>query len=161
MNIGEAPATSAVETKPAPAADEDGEERRMVNIAVKPCAGVDPETLYKKITDTVKGEPASKVKWDETCKVDGGKIHASFTIAVEADFDEEVMEWIEYMEDEVESSQVTFQAALEWLNWIGYIQFPVSLILYVVVFSYVIDWFYLDSSYLMPEISWIWVYSAR
>mmetsp|Transcript_10480 Transcript_10480/g.28978 ORF Transcript_10480/g.28978 Transcript_10480/m.28978 type:complete len:196 (+) Transcript_10480:60-647(+) len=98
---------------PAPAVEELDEERRMVAIMVKPVAGVDPEGLYKKITETIKSQPQYKLKWDEKCKVDGGKIYASFTIALEADFDEEVMEYIEYMEDEVADQQITYQAAME------------------------------------------------
>eukprot|EP00566_Odontella_aurita_P030983 CAMPEP_0113536964 /NCGR_PEP_ID=MMETSP0015_2-20120614/6562_1 /TAXON_ID=2838 /ORGANISM="Odontella" /LENGTH=63 /DNA_ID=CAMNT_0000436405 /DNA_START=100 /DNA_END=291 /DNA_ORIENTATION=+ /assembly_acc=CAM_ASM_000160 len=61
------------------------EERRVVNIVVKPCAGVDPETLYKKIKETVTGEEESKLKWDESCKVTDGKIYTSFTIALAAE----------------------------------------------------------------------------
>mmetsp|Transcript_85012 Transcript_85012/g.118114 ORF Transcript_85012/g.118114 Transcript_85012/m.118114 type:complete len:98 (-) Transcript_85012:129-422(-) len=89
------------------------EERRMVAIAVKPVAGVDPEGLYKKIKETITSQPEYKLKWDETCKVEDGKIYASFTIALEADFDEEVMEMIEMMEDEVANQEVTFQSAME------------------------------------------------
>lgn len=85
----------------------------MVAIGVKPCDGVDPEGLYKKIKETVTGEAESKVVWDENCKVENGKIYASFTINLAADFDEEVMEIIEMMEDEVASSEVTFQNAME------------------------------------------------
>jgi len=104
---------AAEDAEAAAAEAENAQERRLVNISVKPCDGVEPETLYKKITETVKGEADSNVLWDEACKVDAGQIYASFTINVDADFDEEVMEWIEYMEDEVESCNVTFQAALE------------------------------------------------
>lgn len=88
------------------------QERRMVAFAVKPCDGVDPETLYQKIKDTVTVEDSYNLKWDEKCKVENGKIYASFTIALEADFDE-VMEAIEYMEDEVASQEVTFMSAME------------------------------------------------
>ena len=85
----------------------------MVAIAVRPCDGVDPHALYKKMKETITSQPEYKLKWDESCKVEGGKIYASFTIAVEADFDEEVMEMIEMMEDEVAGQEVTFQSAME------------------------------------------------
>ena len=62
--------------------EENTEERRIVAIMIKPCDGVDPEGLYKKITETIKGSEEAKVKWDEKCKVDGGKIYASFTIEI-------------------------------------------------------------------------------
>lgn len=104
-----APAPAPAEETPA----ELEEERRMVAIMVKPVDGVDPEGLYKKITETITSQPEYKIKWDDKCKVDNGKIYASFTIAVEADFHEEVMEPIEYMEDEVADQQVTYQAAME------------------------------------------------
>lgn len=87
-------------------------ERRMVAFCVKPCAGVDPEALYEKIKTTVTVDDEYKLKWDEKCKVDNGKIYASFTIELAADFDE-VMEAIEYMEGEVESQEVTFMSAME------------------------------------------------
>ena len=74
---------------------------------------MNPEALYKEIKTTVVSQPEYKIKWDDACKVDGGKIYASFTIALEADFDEEVMEVIEYMEDKVADQQVTYQAAME------------------------------------------------
>ena len=45
--------------------------------------------------------------------MDGGNIHASFTIALEADFDEEVMEVLEMMEGEVAGQEITFQSAME------------------------------------------------
>ena len=89
------------------------QERRMVAIVIKPCDGVDPQALYKKIVETITAEPDSKLKWDETCKVEDGKIYASFTIGLEADFDEEVMEMIEMMEGEVATSEVTFMSAME------------------------------------------------
>jgi len=89
------------------------EERRMVAFAVKPCDGVDPEALYKKFKETITSQPEYKLKWDDACKVEDGKIYASFTIALEADFDEEVMDVIEMMEDEVASQEVTFQSAME------------------------------------------------
>lgn len=53
------------------------------------------------------------MKWDDKCKVEGGNIHTSFTIALEADFDEEVMEVLEMMEGEVAGSEITFQSAME------------------------------------------------
>eukprot|EP00522_Entomoneis_paludosa_P013316 CAMPEP_0172456852 /NCGR_PEP_ID=MMETSP1065-20121228/18142_1 /TAXON_ID=265537 /ORGANISM="Amphiprora paludosa, Strain CCMP125" /LENGTH=764 /DNA_ID=CAMNT_0013210141 /DNA_START=63 /DNA_END=2357 /DNA_ORIENTATION=- len=107
-----APAPVAAPAEPeAPAELE--EDRRIVAIMVKPVDGVDPQGLYKKIKETVVSQPEYKIKWDDECKVDGGKIYASFTIALEADFDEEVMEVIEYMEDEVADQQVTYQAAME------------------------------------------------
>jgi len=94
------------------------EERRIVAIGVKPCDGVDPLALYAKIKEATapsgdEAASASNVKWDEECKVENGKIYASFTIDLAADFDEEVMEVIEMMEDEVASSEVTFQNAME------------------------------------------------
>eukprot|EP00567_Pseudictyota_dubia_P001556 CAMPEP_0197465360 /NCGR_PEP_ID=MMETSP1175-20131217/64499_1 /TAXON_ID=1003142 /ORGANISM="Triceratium dubium, Strain CCMP147" /LENGTH=94 /DNA_ID=CAMNT_0043001371 /DNA_START=112 /DNA_END=396 /DNA_ORIENTATION=- len=92
---------------------EGAEGRRIVNFIVTPCAGVDPEGLYKKITEEIKSQPEYGLKWDEKCKVDGGKIYASFTISGDADFDEEVMEVIEMMEDEVEKQEVTFQSVME------------------------------------------------
>lgn len=92
---------------------EDEEERRMVAIMVKPLESVDPHALYQKIVETIKSKPEYKLKWDEKCKVQDGKIYSSFTIALEADFDEEVMEHIECMEDEVADQTVTYQAALE------------------------------------------------
>ena len=102
--------TPAPASEPAPAEDE---ERRIVAIMVKPVSGVDPEALYKEIKTTVVSQPEYKIKWDDACKVDGGKIYASFTIALDADFHEEVMEVIEYMEDKVADQQVTYQAAME------------------------------------------------
>ena len=89
------------------------EERRMVNIGVTPADGVDGETLYNKIKEEIKSQPEYKLKWDDKCKVENGKIYASFTIALEADFDEEVMEMIEMMENDVKSQEVIFQTALE------------------------------------------------
>ena len=96
--------------------DEDGGsggERRMVAIAVTPKAGIDPQAMYEKIKTEITSQPQYKLKWDDDCKVEGGKIYASFTIALEADFDEEVMEWIEMMEDDVQNQEVTFQSAME------------------------------------------------
>ena len=96
--------------KPSP---EQMQERRIVAIMVKPVDGVDPEALYKEIKETIVSQPEYLLKWDEECKVDSGKIYASFTISLEADFDEEVMEYIECMEDKVADQQVTYQAAME------------------------------------------------
>ena len=85
----------------------------MVAFTVTPKPGVDPVALYKKFKETITSQPEYKLKWDDECKVEDGKIYASFTIALEADFDEEVMEYIEMMEDEVASQEITFQTALE------------------------------------------------
>ena len=91
----------------------------MVAISVTPCSGVDPITLYQKIKDETmqfasENGSTSNLSWDKEAKIDGNKIYASFTINLEADFDEEVMEIIEMMEEEfVENSQVTFQSAME------------------------------------------------
>ena len=46
-------------------------------------------------------------------KIEDGKINCTFTIALEADFDEEVMEVIECMEDEVAGQGIIFQTAME------------------------------------------------
>jgi hypothetical protein len=89
------------------------QERRMANIWIKPVDGVDPEALFKKITETVTTQPDYNLKWDDKCKVQDGKIYATFTIALEADFDEEVMEVIECMEGEVAGQGIVFQTALE------------------------------------------------
>ena len=67
----------------------------------------------QKITETITSQPDYKLQWDDKCKVDGGNIHASFTIALEADFDEEVMEVLEMMEGEVAGQEITFQSAME------------------------------------------------
>lgn len=85
----------------------------MVNIFVKPCDGVDPEALYAKIKAEVTSQEEYNLKWDDTCKIQDGQIHTSFTIALEADFDEEVMEIIEMMESEVADQGVIFQTAME------------------------------------------------
>lgn len=85
----------------------------MVVIYINAKPGVDPQALYVKIKEEIKGEPESKLEWDEKCKVDGSRISTQFKIAVAADFDEEVMDIIEMMEDEVASSGITFQTALE------------------------------------------------
>ena len=89
------------------------EERRMVAIAITPVDGVDAQALYTKIKDTIKSTEEYKLKWDESCKVESGKIYTSFTIALAADFDEEVMEHLEMMEDEISNSEITFQSAME------------------------------------------------
>lgn len=89
------------------------EERRIVATVTKPKDGVDAQALYAKIKETVTAEPESKLKWDETCKIEDGKIYASFTIGLAADFDEEVIEIIQMMEDEVASCEVTFMSAME------------------------------------------------
>jgi archaellin len=89
------------------------EERRLVAIIVTPVAGVDPVALYAKITSTILSQPEYKLKWDETCKVESGKIYASFTIGEEADFHEEVMDHIEMMDEEVAKQSITFQGVME------------------------------------------------
>jgi len=97
-------------------AEEEEEEepsRRMVAFVVTPCSGVDPQALYTKMKETIVSTPEYGLKWDEVCKIEDGKIYSSFNIAMEADFDEEVMEYIECMEDEVASHAVTFQTVLE------------------------------------------------
>lgn len=101
---------AAAADAPAPA---DMQDRRMVAIVVKPCAGVDPQTLYTKIKSEITSQPEYKLKWDDECKIENGKIYTTFTIALEADFDEEVMEMLECMEGEVESQEVTFMNAFE------------------------------------------------
>jgi hypothetical protein len=96
-----------------PLEEAESEPRRLVAIAVKPCDGVDPEALYKKITTEITSQPEYKLKWDDKCKVENGKIYASFTIHLDADFDEEVMEMIEMMEEDVASQEITFMNAME------------------------------------------------
>jgi len=86
---------------------------RVVAISVTPCAGVDPQTLYTKIKETIRSQPEYNLKWDDACKVENGKIYATFQIALDADFDEEVMECLECMEDEVANQEVTFMNAFE------------------------------------------------
>ena len=108
-----APAPAAAEPAPAPAAQDDMQDRRLVAMAIKPVAGVDPQALYTKIKTEIVSQPEYKIKWDENCKVENGKIYASFTIAVEADYDEEVCEMIEMMEDEVAGQEVTFMNVFE------------------------------------------------
>lgn len=68
---------------------------------------------HQKITETIVSQPEYKLKWDDKCKIEDGKIHTSFTIALAADFDEEVMEVLEMMEDEVAGQEITFQSAME------------------------------------------------
>lgn len=88
------------------------EERRMVAFKVTPKEGVDPVALYETIKTQVTVEDEYKLQFDDTCKVEQGRISASFTIGIEADFDE-VMEGIEALEDQVASQTITFQTALE------------------------------------------------
>lgn len=85
----------------------------MVAIAVRPCPGVDAAELYAKIKSEITSQPEYKLKWDDECKVEGGRIRTSFTIALEADFDEEVMEVLEMMEGEVAGQKIIFQSAME------------------------------------------------
>jgi hypothetical protein len=90
------------------------QERRMANIWIKPVAGVDAEALFTKIKETVVvSDPEYNLQWDKEYKINDGKIYATFTIALEADFDEEVMEVIECMEDEVAGQGIVFQTAME------------------------------------------------
>ena len=89
------------------------EERRMVAIAIRPCPGVDPLALYEKIKSEVVSQPEYKLKWDDECKVESGRIRTSFSIGLEADFDEEVMDVLEMMEGEVASQEIIFQSAME------------------------------------------------
>lgn len=89
------------------------EERRMVAISITPCAGVDPLALYAKIKSEITSQPEYKLKWDDECKVEDGKIRTSFSIGLEADFDEEVMEVLEMMEGEVANQSIVFQTAME------------------------------------------------
>lgn len=105
---------TAPEQEPAPMETEElKEERRMVAIAIRPCPGIDAATLYAKIKAEILSQPEYKLKWDDECKIEGGRIRTSFTIALEADFDEEVMEMLEMMEDEVAGQEVIFQSAME------------------------------------------------
>ena len=89
------------------------ESRRVVNIWVKPKAGIECEALWKKMTSDIKSQPDYKLKWDDNVKFEGGKIYASFTIAEEADFHEEVMDEIEMMEDDVDGQDIVFQTVME------------------------------------------------
>ena len=100
---------------PAPEAEAEGssESRRVVNILVKPKAGIDPPTLFKTIKDTVVSQPEYKLLWDENVKYEGGTIYASFTINEDADLHEEVMDYIEMMEDEVDGQDIVFQTVME------------------------------------------------
>lgn len=89
------------------------EERRMVAIAIRPCAGVDCAGLYEKIKKEITSQPEYKLKWDDECQIENGRIRTSFSIGLEADFDEEVMEMLEMMEDEVASQEIIFQSVME------------------------------------------------
>ena len=93
--------------------EEEQPSRRLVNIWVKPKAGVDAAALFKKITETVVSQPEYKIKWDESVKYENDKIYAGFTIAEEADFFEEVMDQIEMMYDEVDGQDIVFQTVME------------------------------------------------
>mmetsp|Transcript_856 Transcript_856/g.1062 ORF Transcript_856/g.1062 Transcript_856/m.1062 type:complete len:100 (+) Transcript_856:61-360(+) len=94
-------------------AEESTEERRMVAIAVRPCEGVDAVALYAKIKAEITSQPEYKLKWDDECKIEDGRISVSFSISSEADFDEEVMEVLEMMEDEVARQEIIFQCVME------------------------------------------------
>lgn len=85
----------------------------MVAIAIRPVAGVDPAALYAKIKSEITSQPEYKLKWDDECQIENGRIRTSFSIGLEADFDEEVMEVIEMMEDEVAGQEIIFQSAME------------------------------------------------
>ena len=89
------------------------EERRMVAIAIRPCPGIDAEALYEKIKTEITSQPEYKLKWDAECKIENGRIRTSFSIGLEADFDEEVMEVLEMMEGEVAGQEIIFQSAME------------------------------------------------
>mmetsp|Transcript_2607 Transcript_2607/g.3838 ORF Transcript_2607/g.3838 Transcript_2607/m.3838 type:complete len:98 (-) Transcript_2607:122-415(-) len=89
------------------------EERRMVAISIRPCDGVDAAALYEKIKKEITSQPEYKLKWDDECKIEAGRIRTSFSIALEADFDEEVMEVLECMEDEIAGQDIVFQSAME------------------------------------------------
>ena len=58
-------------------------------------------------------QPEYKLKWDDECKIEDGRIRVSFSISSEADFDEEVMEVLEMMEDEIASQEIIFQCVME------------------------------------------------
>ena len=91
------------------------QERRMASIWVKPKAGVDAAALFPKIKEAV-GETSDatfNLKWDENTEVKNGNLYITFTIALAADFDDEVMYVIECMEDEVADQGVVFQTAME------------------------------------------------
>lgn len=89
------------------------EERRMVAISITPCPNVDPAALYDKIKSEITSQPEYKLKWDDECKIENGLIRTSFSIGVDADFDEEVMEVLEMMEDEVANQAIIFQSVME------------------------------------------------
>ena len=91
------------------------QERRMANIWIKAADGVDPTSLFAKIKETVgeTSDAANNLKWDDEFKVTDGRLYATFTIALLADFDEEVMEVIECMEDDVSDQGIVFQTAME------------------------------------------------
>ena len=85
----------------------------MVAIAIRPCDGVDPLALYAKIKSEITSSPEYKLVWDDDCKFEDGRLRTSFSIALDADFDEEVMEVLEMMEGEVASQEIIFQSAME------------------------------------------------
>merc|ERR1712127_448972 len=112
---GTTPVTSEPSTAPEGEAPEEEQERRMASIWVKPVAGVEHKDLFAKIKETV-GETSDaeyNLQWDDNVKVENGNLYVTFTIALAADFDEEVMEVIECMEDEVADQGVVFQTAME------------------------------------------------
>jgi hypothetical protein len=88
------------------------EERRMVIIAVTPSAGVDPNELFARMKSTITSTPEYKLKWEDECQIEDGKVKTTFTIALEADFDEEVMDHIEMMEG-VAGQMIIYQTAME------------------------------------------------
>jgi hypothetical protein len=91
----------------------DKPQRRMVVIIITPVAGVDALTLYDKIKSEIKSTEEYGLEWQETCKVEENKIFTSFTIGELADFHEEVMDYLEMMEDEIAKTHITFQAVME------------------------------------------------
>merc|ERR1711957_317761 len=102
------------------AASDEGEtsapeqERRMASIWVKPVAGGNPAALLPKIKEAVgeTSDPDYNLRWDDNVKVENGNLYVTFTIALAADFDDEVMYLIECM-DEVTGQGVVFQTAME------------------------------------------------
>jgi len=108
----ERPATDAGGTTEGAAEEQ---ERRMASIWVRPATGVAPADLFAKIKEAVgaTSDAGNDLRWDEGIKVENGNLYVTFTIALAADFDEEVMEVIECMEDEVADQGVVFQTALE------------------------------------------------
>jgi hypothetical protein len=96
-------------------AAEEEQERRMVSIWVKPVAGVDPAALFAKIKETMGDTPDAghDLWWDDNVKVENDNLCVTFSIALSTDFDEEVMEVIECMEEEVADQGVIFQTAME------------------------------------------------